>query len=379
MSHLSPSQIEFLAPVESNEDLQSQLEALSPIFEAPIKYTDIPKYIGLKETGIAYSQKTARQLTLPIKVPIYDGRDLPTGTVEEQRALMKQTGFCLTKFSSSIGNHAHEIDNPSYYHNDAKNFKESQHSLELRKRFIKEVEEHVKNVVGADYIVGQSHMVREGMKGSQMTGVEFLQAYAAFAHCDHTDFMADPKRARKALWYAMKQKGVPEGSAAEELTESPEEIDVCFYNLWMPTRAQVQQYPLAFLDYSSMQPEDWCPVRIGTYSDMGMETDAFKKGDAKKPAQPVKKKAPDPEVNHVGYNKDHRWFIYSGMEVDEALIFTQLNPRLGHAKHNGHTACFVPLGPPPLAPENARRRTSIEVRLVAGFKKNKAFSSTAKL
>jgi hypothetical protein len=69
------------------------------------------------------------------------------------------------------------------------------------------------------------------------------------------------------------------------------------------------------------------------------------------------------EVQLLSYSPDHRWYSFSGMESNEALLMKCFDSeRDGRARFTAHTAFVDPSSPP-----DAPARESIEVRTLAFF------------
>merc|ERR1712083_640319 len=77
-----------------------------------------------------------------------------------------------------------------------------------------------------------------------------------------------------------------------------------------------------------------------------------------------------PRLAQVVHRPEHRWIYFPRMTLDEMFVFTQYDQRFDDepqkfAKHTFHTAFWDPSAPDP-----ARRRQSIEVRLLCAFDTN---------
>jgi hypothetical protein len=109
-------------------------------------------------------------------------------------------------------------------------------------------------------------------------------------------------------------------------------------NVWRPINGPVASTPLAVCDARSIHPDDLVPTDLIYPDRIG-------------------------EVYSVRFNPAHRWYFYSGMRRDEALLIkTYDSLEDGTARFSAHTAFDDPTAPP-----DARPRESIEVRALVFF------------
>ena len=138
-----------------------------------------------------------------------------------------------------------------------------------------------------------------------------------------------------------------------------EDYEFVNYNVWQPVENEVLQDPLALLDARTLKPQD-----LSHYVSPGMNE---KTGGA----------------TIVSGSPRHRWYYFSKMRTDEALVF------MGHSlKHPvATTSGTAEPGPPrpsgvgrevahtsfndPTAAKDVARRKSIETRVLAVFRKKK--------
>ena len=119
------------------------------------------------------------------------------------------------------------------------------------------------------------------------------------------------------------------GDEAEELAKGRFQI----INVWRPLVDPVENFPLALCDVRSIDKNDM------------VETERH-------------------AANHIGaislavYNPGHRWYYFSGMRPDEALVFKTFD-----SIHDGNTPCSIHTAIDlPDAPADAKPRESIESR-----------------
>merc|ERR1719183_2752701 len=97
----------------------------------------------------------------------------------------------------------------------------------------------------------------------------------------------------------------------------------------------VETFPLALLDWQSTRAEDIRAVTLGYAITPKKQDDGRQAPSAPSIAQLVK-------------NDGHRWYFFPNMQVNEAIIFTQVDGRPGFARHSFHTAVKHQTKPAPL-------------------------------
>jgi hypothetical protein len=161
------------------------------------------------------------------------------------------------------------------------------------------------------------HNVRYGMEGRKGT-----RAPVRFAHDDYT-LKSGQQRVRDLI-----------GANAEVLLRSR----VAFINVWRPIRGPIEEAPLAVCDARSMRLGDFVPTNLEYRDRMG-------------------------EVYSLTFNPGHRWFYFSQMERDEALLLKCYDSSIDErARWTAHSAFDDPTSPSDPAP-----RESIEARAIAFF------------
>lgn len=169
--------------------------------------------------------------------------------------------------------------------------------------------------------------------------------------------------------------------------EQAKKFKYSFINVWKPTIAAVEQFPLAFLDWRTCEDDHCHEVELGysltptnkTGKGGDREKNYFKDMDSA--GFKEKESGPTggfykPRISQVVHRPGHHWAYYPHMKIDEAFIFTQYDQRFDpqsprrFAKHTFHTAFFDES-----APEEFRRRTSMEIRFLCAFDDDAAGSS----
>ncbi len=186
-------------------------------------------------------------------------------------------------------------------------------------RYYREVESLVRAVTGAPRVLAFDHNLRSAaVAGRPRDGV---QAPVRYAHNDYTERSA-PQRVRDLL-----------PTEAETLLRRRFAV----INVWRPLRGPVRDAPLAVCAAGTIQPGDLVETDLRYAERTG-------------------------EVYSMRFNPRHRWFYFSGMQSDEALLLKCYDSEPGVARFTAHTAFDDPTAPAGAAP-----RESIEVRTLAFF------------
>jgi hypothetical protein len=190
----------------------------------------------------------------------------------------------------------------------------------VRGRYYREVERLVQGVTGATRVLAFDHNMRNAtVAGRNADGV---QGPVRYAHNDYTERSA-PQRVRDLL-------------DAEE-AEAVLRHRVAVINVWKPIRGPVQGAPLAVCDARTIQPPDLIATDLRYRDRTG-------------------------EVYSLRFSPAHRWFYFSNMQADEAMLLKCFDSEGGRARFTAHSAFDDPTAPPDAAP-----RESIEVRTLAFF------------
>ncbi|MBV8792475.1 MAG: methyltransferase [Pseudolabrys sp.] len=185
---------------------------------------------------------------------------------------------------------------------------------EIKRVYYSEVEKLLRASIGASRVFIFDHNVRNAARAG-------LAPPSRQVHNDHTVNSA-PRRVRDHL-----------GAEAEELLKHRFGI----VNVWRPLRGPVLDSPLALCDARSFSDEDLIASDL-VYAHVRGET------------------------SRVEYKPTHRWYYFSEMRTDEALLIRiHDSANDGRARLSFHTSFENPLaaGAPP--------RQSIEVRALVFF------------
>ena len=189
----------------------------------------------------------------------------------------------------------------------------------VRGRYYGEVERLVADVTGAGRVLAFDHNLRSAaVDGRNADG---LQGPVRYAHNDYTERSA-PQRVRDLL----------AGDADALLRHR-----FAVINVWKPIRRPVEGAPLAVCDARTIHPPEL------------VETD-------------LRYRDRTGEVYSLRYSASHRWFYFSRMRPDEAMLLKCFDSDPGRARFTAHTAFDDPTAPPDAPP-----RESIEVRTLAFF------------
>ena len=260
----------------------STVDAQVRYINADWKHKPEPPRIG--------SRETRRAVTSFQDIKVHDARPgLAAGEVSLDRS-----GFTLTR------------------HNTAVNiFTDNQ---QIENQYYPEMTSLLREVTGADHAFVYSHLVRTE------TPVDFNDGYARFVHCD----------------YNVRRLGeMSEELLAKYGVVSKPNWEYVWYNTWQPFDHQVQQNPLAVIDWQSLPADD-----VIDYVYTGRGRDSLV-------AAPI-------------YNPKHRWCYFPLMETNEVLIMKQMDGRPNRAVYCPHTS-FDDRS----AEDDALPRRSIETRLMA--------------
>ncbi len=190
----------------------------------------------------------------------------------------------------------------------------------VRAAYYPEIEELVKQVTGAVRVLAFDHNVRSATRAEQ--GEKGIQHPVKLVHNDYTEG-SGPQRVRDLL-------------DADE-AEARLEKRFAVINVWKPLGGPVQESPLAVCDAQSIRLQDLKATDLRYRDRTG-------------------------EIYTLSFNSDHRWFYYSNMQTDEAMLLKCYDSDSGRARFTAHTAFEDPT-----SPEDAAARESVEVRTLAFF------------
>jgi hypothetical protein len=236
----------------------------------------------------------------PPGVPVWNGLDDPREvSIEDARG--RESEFTLD------GNGFALVKAPTA----AANFYDPE---EVKRVYYPEVEQLLRDRLGASRVFIFDHNVRNASQPG-------LAPPSRQVHNDHTVSSA-PRRVRDHL-----------GADAEELLKHRFGI----VNVWRPVRGPVLDSPLALCDAQSFTDDDLIASDL-VYAHVRGET------------------------SRVEYKPTHRWYYFSEMQTDEALLIRiHDSANDGRARLSFHTSFENPLTP------GAPPRESIEVRALAFF------------
>jgi hypothetical protein len=214
---------------------------------------------------------------------------------------------------------------------------------EVDRLYEREVEEHVRQLTGADTVVARGWMIRTSADLSQRTTEKVenyqhsggVQPTAGEAHVD----LNTPTAQRMAAWTY--KKHFPDGPGYSRFLIA---------SYWRTFSPPPQDVPLAMCDgRTSFGGEE--------KSNTLFVVDAFPTGDAL--TVPVEGEDKMMAATIPSYHPGHRWWYFSNMERDDALLFKFHDSDHSRTWRCPHTAFHDPSFP------DANIRESIETRIVA--------------
>ena len=198
------------------------------------------------------------------------------------------------------------------------NFYDSQ---EVQRVYYPEVVELVKRLTGAEKVLVFDHNVRNAPRAQRKE--DGAQEPVLACHNDYT-VASGPQRVCDLL---------PAAEAEERLKHR-----FAFINVWRPIRGPVQDTPLAVCDAQSISHDHFVATDLKYRDRTG-------------------------EVYSVSYQPGHRWYYFSDMQADEAMLLKCYDSRTdGTARFTAHSAFENPASPADAVP-----RESIEARTIAFF------------
>ena len=189
----------------------------------------------------------------------------------------------------------------------------------VRSAYYAEIENLVADFTGAARVIAFDHNVRNRAFAERHE--RGAQDPVRLVHNDYTE-RSGPQRVRDLM-----------GDEADALLQRRFAV----INVWKPIRGPVEEWPLAFCDAQSMQQEDFIPSDLRYNNRTG-------------------------EIYSLAFRPGHRWYYYSAMQADEALLLKCYDSAPDRARFTAHTAFEDPTSPTGAAP-----RESIEVRTMAFF------------
>jgi len=189
---------------------------------------------------------------------------------------------------------------------------------QVRGVYYPECERLLRDLTGAPRVLMFDHIVRNAARSNE----KGIKMPATAVHNDYTA-RSGPQRLRDLL----------PGEAAELLR-----LHFAIINVWRPLRGPVMDSPLGVCDARTLEPSDLVSnARI--YPD--------RRG----------------EIQAVKFNSAHRWYYFSAMQPEEALLLKCYDSAEdGRARFTAHSAFLDPT-----APSNSTPRESIETRTLVLF------------
>jgi hypothetical protein len=190
----------------------------------------------------------------------------------------------------------------------------------VREQYYPEMEALVGRHTGAAKVVAFDHNVRSRSRAERRENG--AQMPVRYAHNDYTEG-SGPQRVRDLF---------PTDEAACLL-----ERRFAVINVWKPIAAPVEESPLAVCDARTIAMDDLVPTDLRYTDRLG-------------------------EIYSLRFSPAHRWFYFSRMRPDEALLLKCYDSDAARARFTAHSAFEDPTSAP-----NASLRESIEVRTLAFF------------
>lgn len=190
----------------------------------------------------------------------------------------------------------------------------------IRRDYYPEMEALVRRVTRASRVVAFDHNVRSQARADRRA--DDALGPVRLVHNDYTD-SSGPQRVRDLM-------------PADEV---PRLLDgrVAVINVWKPIVGPVRRSPLAVCDARSLAPEDRIPTELRYADRVG-------------------------EIYSFSWSDRHRWYVFPGMEADEALLLVGYDSSEGVARCTAHSAVDLPE-----TEGGAPDRESIEVRTLVFY------------
>ncbi len=189
----------------------------------------------------------------------------------------------------------------------------------VRARYYPEVAALVKDLTGAARVVAFDHNVRCATRAER--NESGAQMPVRFPHNDYTEG-SGPQRVRDLF-----------PDEAERLVSRRFAV----VNVWKPIRGRVEESPLAVCDARTISMRDLVLTDLRYRDRLG-------------------------EIYSLRFNPAHRWFYFSHMQANEAMLLKCFDSDASLARFTAHSAFDDPTSPPDAPP-----RESIEVRTLAFF------------
>jgi hypothetical protein len=199
----------------------------------------------------------------------------------------------------------------------------------VRERYYPEVSNTVRKLTGALEVLVFDHNVRSAVRAAR--GEVGVRVPVDQVHNDYTE-ESGPRRMQEIL----------QAAGRMDLADRR----VAFVNLWRPIVGPVQDNPLALCDAASVAQDDLVLTDIHHFGDTDFSTPRHRG-----------------QIYSVRHNPNHRWYFFSEMLPEEALLLKCYDSRNdGRARFMPHTGFQNPA-----CPEKFTPRESIEARTLVVF------------
>lgn len=217
-------------------------------------------------------------------------------------------------------------------HASSSAFRDFYDEAAVRTRYYPEVSNAVREFLGAKEVIVFDHNVRSAVRAER--GEMGVRVPVDQVHNDYTE-ESGPRRRMEIL----------EGAKRLDLADHR----FAFVNLWRPITQPVQDNPLALCDAGSVPMADFVKTDIHHFGEDDLSTPRHRG-----------------QIYSVRANPAHRWFFFSDMRSDEALLLKCYDSKNdGRARFMPHTGFENPLRPETFIP-----RESIEARTLVVFSEN---------
>jgi len=263
------------------------------------------------------------------------GREVNTGEYLRYPVTIRDARPRQVEFT--LDSHGFEL---LQHHSRVRNFLDKE---EVEAVYPGEVAAAVQHRTGADRVHTMSWMVRtSGDLGEQKPQAGYkhyggVQPPAAEAHCDSEPGRVDAMAKR---YYE------------QRFPEAPPYRRFIYSSFWRTFSPPPQDYPLALCDGNSVGDEEGVPNTLHIVDRIPERAEMLR-------PMPDEDKAIAAAIFH--HNPDHRWWFFSNMTRDEALLLVFHDSRRNRPWRVPHTAFHDTSRP------DARPRSSIEFRSIAYF------------
>ena len=288
----------------------------TPAIEAPITYLAPGSFINRRFVAPGREVNTGEYL--PYTVTIRDARP------NQAQFTLRSHGFTLIEHRSEV-----------------RNFLDKQ---EVNATYPAEVAEAIRRTTGADRVATMGWMMRTsgdlGAYAREEVGYSHqggVQPPAGEAHVDSSPDRVD--RMAEAIYQ-------------QRFPRDPPYKRYLYTSFWRAFSAPPQDWPLALCDGNSVDDDEGVPNTMFVVDRIPERAEMLR-------PMPEEDKAIAAAIFH--HNPQHRWWYFSNMTRDEALLFVFHDSRRVRPWRVPHTAFRDPSRP------DARLRESIELRSVAYF------------